>query len=48
MHADLASFVLGLIVGVVVTVMVDRYILSPLASFLERMERRWNGRLRPR
>lgn len=42
------SVVLGIGLGVALTVAVDRYVLVPAANLLERLERRWNGRLRAR
>jgi len=45
-HPD--SFVLGILVGAVIALAVDRYVLVPVAVWLERMERRWHGRFRTR
>lgn len=42
------SLVLGIGLGVLLTIAVDRYILVPAANWLERLERRWHGRLRAR
>lgn len=42
------SLALGFILGAVVTIVVDRFVLVPLAKLMERAERRWNGRSRAR
>lgn len=42
------SVLLGIGLGVVLTIAVDRYVLVPAANWLERVERRWHGRLRAR
>lgn len=42
--AELAVFILGVAVGV----LCDRFLLAPLAVLMERVERRWHGRLRAR
>jgi hypothetical protein len=45
-HGD--SLLLGILIGSVATLAVDRFVLLPLANLLERVERRWHGRLRAR
>lgn len=45
-HVDV--FLTGAIFGLVLGLVVDRWILIPVATWLERVERRWNGRPRPR
>lgn len=42
------SLVVGVGIGVLLAVAVDRYVLIPAANLLERLERRWHGRLRAR
>jgi hypothetical protein len=42
------SLALGFVLGAVVTIVVDRFVLVPLAKLMERAERRWHGRLRTR
>lgn len=38
----------SLVLGVAVGVLCDRFLLAPMAVLMERVERRWHGRLRAR
>lgn len=42
------SLLIGIALGVALPIVVDRYVFRPLATWLEQVERRWNGRLRAR
>ena len=44
----LESLVLGVMLGVSVPLLIDRYVFRPLARWLVWAEHRWHGRLRAR